>query len=361
MRESLRKRESAATAALTFSCGRCRTGYSSLDAVRHAFKCPERLCEGEPDAALTENALDARLASARAEIVPVGFGFATCFERTMLAVQRCNDDRKRSSEFRPALGERADARPESRRAALRRRGVGARGHLRIITEVGRQGSAAEPAVGEPRAGRRRLARVESPGGDADEERRRVHHDGGQREERPGVRALRAERPRPDGQRFFTKKRRRRGEARARRGAGQGLGAPRVPQGLARQAQDRDGRPRGRGFLPSRKTTPPTAAKVVDDGLSRRSRRAGPRGGRRRRGRRRRAAGDQRHGGGGGAGAGRRGGARARRRRAPRRARRRPAERNAAAAFETTPARRGCKTMEDGTAFETTPPMPAPQK
>ena len=65
MRETIRKRESAATAALTFRCGRCGVGQSSLDAVRYQFKCPERLCLGEPDALLTESALDASLTSAR--------------------------------------------------------------------------------------------------------------------------------------------------------------------------------------------------------------------------------------------------------------------------------------------------------
>ena len=65
MRETIRKRESAATAALTFRCGRCGVGQSSLDAVRYQFKCPERLCLGEPDALLTEGALDASLTSAR--------------------------------------------------------------------------------------------------------------------------------------------------------------------------------------------------------------------------------------------------------------------------------------------------------
>jgi len=59
--QALRAQEKAATAALSFRCGRCGTRFDSLDAVRHGFACPERMCVGEPDATLTEEALDASL------------------------------------------------------------------------------------------------------------------------------------------------------------------------------------------------------------------------------------------------------------------------------------------------------------
>ncbi|KAJ1460429.1 hypothetical protein M885DRAFT_509402 [Pelagophyceae sp. CCMP2097] len=57
MRERLQSKEKLATASLAFKCARCAMRFSNLDAVRHEFKCPERLCAQEATAKLFEESL----------------------------------------------------------------------------------------------------------------------------------------------------------------------------------------------------------------------------------------------------------------------------------------------------------------
>ena len=66
MRETLKGREGEATSSLTFTCQRCGSKVSSLDAVRSSFRCLERLCADEADAVLKEDTLEAHLSGARA-------------------------------------------------------------------------------------------------------------------------------------------------------------------------------------------------------------------------------------------------------------------------------------------------------